>query len=73
MSTLSNTNVEKHLPQGDILTRLFWSICLQKWKNHHRTSIISVFTRSNDPALTKAIGASDVAKNGVSEDSSISR
>ena len=47
-------------------------IYFQKWKKNHRQFIISAFTRSIAPPFTSNNGESEVAKNGVSFDSSIS-
>ena len=72
-SYVAKVSLEKQGPHG-----LNWScsdggICLQKWKNHHLAFIISVFAWKTLPPFMKTIGASDVAKMGVSLLSSMSR
>lgn len=70
--TLRKINFAKQNLHGGISSCSACGICFQKLKKTHRQFIISVFTRSIIPPFTSTNGASEVAKNGVSFDSSIS-
>ena len=69
---LLKTNLAKQTPHGGKRRCSLCGICFQKWKKTHLQVIISVFAESSLPPFTKARGASDVAKNGVSFVSSTS-
>ena len=65
-------NRAKQCPQGAISRCSLCEMGFQNRKKDHLMSIMFVFVWSIAPALMKTIGASDVAKKGVSRISSIS-